>query len=146
MMRLIFAALLPAVLCAAPVMGAAEEASDSAIAEAITDYMDFATDSQGAILPTQIDEAVFASAQFVDVRPMQAYEAGHIPGAIRIDWREIPARLDELRQDGPVILYCQTGVLSAQSMLAARLMGRDNVLVMQGGFAAWQSGAAWKPD
>ncbi|WP_323783577.1 rhodanese-like domain-containing protein [Thalassovita sp.] len=121
-------------------------AQDEAVSEAIIDYMDFAPYESGIILPQQIDQSVFESATFVDTRDAEQFEAAHIPGAIHIEWREIPGRIDELPDSGMVILYCNTGSLSAQATFAARLMGRENVLVLQTGFTGWQQEAAWKPE
>jgi len=46
-------------------------------------------------------------AVIVDVRPRDAYEAGHIPGALHIDALEIDARAAEIRRLGRLpILYC----------------------------------------
>ena len=115
------------------------------MAEAVQDYMDFATYEQGIILPQQLDEAVFKAATFIDTRDAEQFEAGHIPGAQNIEWREIPARLDELPESGMVILYCNTGSLSSQATFAARLLGRENVVVLQSGFTGWQDMAAYKP-
>ncbi|WP_317627034.1 rhodanese-like domain-containing protein [Rhodalgimonas zhirmunskyi] len=120
-------------------------AEDDPVGEAITDYMDFATYEQGIILPQQIDEQVFAAATFIDTRDAEQFAAGHIPGAINIEWREVPGRIDELPQEGMVILYCNTGSLSAQATFAARLMGRENALVLQSGINGWQKDAAYKP-
>jgi len=44
-----------------------------------------------------------------------------------------------------VVLFCNTGVLSAQAMFALRLLGKDNVLVLQSGFEGWKKFAAFKP-
>ena len=47
------------------------------------------------------------SAVIVDVRPREAYEAGHIPGALHIAALEIEARAAEIRRLGRLpILYC----------------------------------------
>ena len=116
------------------------------MAEAIIDYMDFATYESGIILPQQLDQAVFEAATFIDTRDAEQYEAGHIPGASNIEWREVPGRIDELPESGMVILYCNTGSLSAQATFAARLMGHENVLVLQDGFTGWRENAAWKPE
>ena len=113
---------------------------------AIEDYMGFAPYEAGIILPAQLDRDVFQAATFVDTRAAEQFAAGHIPGAVNIDWREVPARLEDLPETGMVILYCNTGSLSAQAGFAARLLGRDNVLVMQGGITAWNVDAAWKPE
>ena len=46
-------------------------------------------------------------AVIVDVRPREAYEAGHVPGALNIDALEIDARAAEIRRLGRLpILYC----------------------------------------
>ena len=48
-----------------------------------------------------------AEAVFVDVRHREAYEAGHIPGALHIDAAEIERRAAEVRRLGRLpILYC----------------------------------------
>jgi hypothetical protein len=42
-----------------------------------------------------------------DVRPLEAYAQGHIPGALRIDGSEVAERAAELRRLGRLpILYC----------------------------------------
>jgi rhodanese-related sulfurtransferase len=117
-----------------------------AVRDAVEDYMGFAPYEAGIILPAQLDETVFTAATFVDTRAADQFSAGHIPGAINIDWRAVPARLYDLPATGMVILYCNTGSLSAQAVFAARLLGRDNVVMMQGGIAAWTTDAAWKPE
>ena len=120
-------------------------ADEDLVAEAITDYMDFTTYESGIILPAQLEKDVFEAATFVDTRDAEQFEAAHIPGSQHIEWREIPARLDELPESGLVVLYCNTGTLSAQATFAARLMGRDNVVVLQTGMIGWQQTAAYKP-
>ena len=142
MIRPLAAAALGLSLLAAPAWAIDEEE----LAEAITDYMDFATYDSGIIVPEQLDQAVFQSAVFVDTRDADQFAAGSISGAINIEWREIPGRLDELPETGMVILYCNTGSLSSQAVFAARLLGRENVLVLQSGFDGWQQNAAWKPE
>ncbi|MDU8928991.1 rhodanese-like domain-containing protein [Alisedimentitalea sp. MJ-SS2] len=121
------------------------QADDEAVAEAITDYMDFATETAGIILADQIDKDVFEAATFFDVRSAVEYKKGHIPGARNIEWRSLPGRIDEIPETGLVVFYCNTGMRSAQVTFAARLMGRENVLVMQGGMEEWQKSAAYKP-
>ena len=108
--------------------------------------MGFATYEAGILLPQQLDETVFRSSTIIDTRDAEQYAAGHIPGALNIEWREIPSRLEELPETGLVILYCNTGSLSSQATFAARLLGRENVVVLQGGIKGWAAEAAWKPE
>ena len=129
--------------CIAVSGGAFANADD--LADEIIGYMDFAPYESGIILPAQLTEDVFGSVTFVDTRDAEQYEAATIPGAVNIEWREIPARLDELPAEGMVILFCNTGSLSAQATFAARLMGHENVLVLQSGRNGWLQDAAYVP-
>lgn len=115
------------------------------LADEIIGYMDFATYESGIILPQQLTQDVFEAAIFVDTRDGDQFDAETIPGAINIEWREIPARLSELPSTGMVILFCNTGSLSAQATFAARLMGQENVLVLQTGIKGWAENAPYKP-
>lgn len=117
----------------------------SELEDEIIGYMDFATYEAGIILPEQLTEDVFGSVQFVDTRDEDQFEAGTIPTAINIEWREIPARLDELSDDKMVVLFCNTGSLSAQAVFAARVLGKENVLVLQSGHRGWLENAAYRP-
>lgn len=116
------------------------------LGDEIIGYMDFATYDAGIIVPEQLTQDVFEAVTFVDTRDSDQFQAGAIPGALNIEWREIPSRLDELPETGMVVLYCNTGSLSAQAVFAARLMGRDNVLVLQSGRDGWLNTAAYKPE
>lgn len=112
----------------------------------ILGYMDFATAAEGIILPEQLTEDLFYQILFVDTRSAQAYGEGTIPGAIHIEWREVPGRLSELPEQGTVVLFCDTGVRSSQATFAARVLGHTNVLVMQSGYLGWLQTAAYEPQ
>lgn len=43
----------------------------------------------------------------IDVRPVEEYSAGHIPGAINVPLSEIEKSLDELHPDQEIIAYCR---------------------------------------
>ncbi len=130
-----------ALMLSSPVWAGEEELN-----EAIIDYMDFATYESGIIVPEQMSKEVFESAYLVDTRDAEQFAEGTIPGAVNIDWREIPARVDELPENRMVILFCNTGSLSAQAAFAARLMGHENVLILQTGIIGWRENADYKPE
>jgi rhodanese-related sulfurtransferase len=119
-------------------------AQDAAI-DAMSEYMMFSDYEAGIILPQQLDQTVFETALFVDTRDAGQFEAGTIPGAVNIEWREVLDRIDEIPEGRMTILFCNTGSLSAQAAFALRVAGRTNVLVLQSGFTGWQQDAAWKP-
>lgn len=137
--HLIAGALLAASLFSLPVH-ASEEAID-----AMQEYMEFSEYEAGIILPAQITKDVFDAVLFVDTRNAEQFEAGSIPGAINIEWRDVLGRIDEIPTDRKVIMFCNTGTLSAQAAFAARVAGRDNVVVLQTGRNGWLVDAAYKP-
>ena len=136
--------ILRAIAVAIAFLGAPVWASD--LADEITGYMDFVTYDSGIIMPEQLTQDVFDAALFIDTRDVDQFDAATIPGATHIEWREVPGRLDEIPDSGMVILFCNTGSLSAQAVFAARLMGHENVLVLQTGLQGWQQNAAYKPE
>ena len=113
--------------------------------EAMQEYMAFSNYEAGIIVPQQITRDIFDSVLFIDTRSAHQFEASTIPGAVNIEWREVLDRIDEIPQNGMVILFCNTGTLSAQATFALRVAGRENVLVLQTGFAGWQENAAYNP-
>jgi rhodanese-related sulfurtransferase len=119
--------------------------ADKATIEGMQEYLMFQDYESGIILPQQIDQTVFETALFVDTRNAEQFNAGTIPGAVHIEWREVLDRIDEIPQDRMTILFCNTGSLSAQAAFALRVAGRMNVVVMQSGINGWQTDAAFKP-
>lgn len=119
-------------------------ANEAAI-EAMAEYLMFQEYESGIILPQQIDQAVFEAVTFIDTRDIEQFEKQTIPGAIHIEWRQVLERMDDIPTDQKVILFCNTGSLSAQAAFALRVAGFDNVVVMQSGFSGWLENAAYKP-
>ncbi|WGW02447.1 rhodanese-like domain-containing protein [Tropicibacter oceani] len=115
------------------------------LADAVTGYIEFEPYESGIIVPEQLSQDVWGDFHFVDTRSAEQFEAETIPGAVHIEWREVPGRLDELPQDKKVVLFCNTGSLSAQAVFAARLLGRDNVVVLQTGLIGWKQNGAYHP-
>ena len=120
-------------------------AADESVIEAVSDYLMFQEYQSGIILPQQIDEAIFHDVLFVDVRDEDSFRDATIPGALHIEWREIMERRDEIADAPKVVLFCNTGALSAQATFAMRLAGYDHVVVLQGGFDSWQKNAGYHP-
>ncbi len=73
----------------------------------------------------------------VDVREPAEWEIVRIPGATLIPKGEIPAHLSELPQDKPVVLYCKTGVRSAEALATLKNAGFSTAKHVQGGVTAW---------
>ncbi|MDE2856008.1 MAG: rhodanese-like domain-containing protein [Chloroflexota bacterium] len=77
--------------------------------------------------------------QFIDVREEEEHAEVHIPGAINIPLSEFAARLDEISEDAPVVLVCNTGVRSSQAALFLAGMGYDQDLIfnLEDGTKGW---------
>ena len=119
--------------------------ANGAAIEAMAEYLMFQEYESGIILPQQIDESVFRAVTFIDTRDVEQFEKQTIPGAVHIEWRQVLERMDEIPTDQKVIVFCNTGSLSAQAAFALRVAGFDNVVVMQSGFLGWLENAAYKP-
>ncbi|NCW74572.1 MAG: rhodanese-like domain-containing protein [Gammaproteobacteria bacterium] len=119
--------------------------ADGAAIEAMAEYLMFQEYESGIILPQQIDESIFRAVTFIDTRDVEQFEKQTIPGAVHIEWRQVLERMDEIPTDQKVIVFCNTGSLSAQAAFALRVAGFDNVVVMQSGFLGWLENAAYKP-
>ena len=96
-------------------------------------YEDLSADALLERLGTESD------AQLVDVRTPEEYAAGHLPGALNIDWLAdgfIDAAKAALDPAKPVMLYCRTGKrsASASAKLAAAGFQVRNLL---GGYVGW---------
>lgn len=58
---------------------------------------------------------------------------------MNIEWRQVLNKRNEIPKTKPVIIYCNTGTLSAQGGFALRVAGYDNVRILKGGFVEWQA-------
>ena len=120
--------------------------ANEAIIEAMGEYLMFQEYESGIILPQQIDQSVFEAVTWIDTRDSEQFDKQTIPGAIHIEWRQVIERMDEIPTDRKVIVFCNTGSLSAQAAFALRVAGFDNVVVMQSGFLGWLDNAAYRPS
>ncbi|HET9123087.1 MAG TPA: rhodanese-like domain-containing protein [Acidiferrobacteraceae bacterium] len=85
----------------------------------------------------------------VDVREINEYRAGHIPGALLVPRGilegaadpDYPHRIEALCQarTRPVVLYCKTGGRSALATYTLTQMGFAQVASLMGGFELWES-------
>ncbi len=75
----------------------------------------------------------------VDVREPAEYEIVAIPGSVLIPKGEIlsGAALAGLPQDRPVVLYCKSGIRSAEALAALKAAGFRDAVHVQGGVVAW---------
>jgi rhodanese-related sulfurtransferase/DNA-binding transcriptional ArsR family regulator len=68
-------------------------------------------DARGALEPVESDELIrrvrTGEVTVLDVRPVEEYRAGHIPGALSVPVGDLKARIKELPRDREVVAYCR---------------------------------------
>ncbi len=77
----------------------------------------------------------------LDVRTMEEYEQGHIPGAILADITRpdsFMAKVDTLDKKKTYLLYCRSGKRSAAAMKKMSEMGFTKLAHLEGGFSNWK--------
>jgi len=82
-------------------------------------------------------------AAVLDLRPEDAFKAGHLPGAKHVPSNAIAARIEKLKLDpkNPLILVCETGVSSRKVIAEVQKLGFAEVSTLDGGVQAWQAAA-----
>jgi rhodanese-related sulfurtransferase len=135
-LSLITAALLAVTLQVTSLPAAANE---KAVVDAMESYLDFVDYGGATIFPEQIPKEDWKKFFVIDARDKDQFAKEHIPGAVNIEWRRALAERSRIPKDKPVLLYCNTGSLSAQAGFALRVAGYENVRILQGGFAEWKA-------
>jgi len=75
----------------------------------------------------------------LDVRTPDEFVAGHIPGAVNIDFYELsfPDDLDALDKDVPYAIYCRSGNRSGETIGLMEDLGFGTVSELGGGIITW---------
>lgn len=83
---------------------------------------------------------------WVDARPRQEFEKGHIEGAVLLnedEWGGLVAHfLNEWDPDKPIVVYCDGAGCQASKSVASRLLTElqlENVHVLKGGWKTWRA-------
>jgi rhodanese-related sulfurtransferase len=133
---LAFAAATAGSLLLAP----AAHADNKAIAtDEMEAYLEFVDYGGGVIFAEQIPKDEWPKFMVIDARDPAQFAKGHIPGAINMDWRQVLAKRNTIPKNKPVLIYCNTGSLSAQAGFALRVAGWENVRILQGGMSEWHA-------
>jgi hydroxyacylglutathione hydrolase len=75
----------------------------------------------------------------IDVRHASEWAAGHIPDALHVPLSALPARIDSIPRDKPVVVHCQHGQRAIIAAGVLQAAGFKNIECLRGGFAAWQA-------
>jgi sulfur-carrier protein adenylyltransferase/sulfurtransferase len=81
-----------------------------------------------------------AGAVWVDIREMDEWQEGHIPGAVHVTRGYLESRIESAvpNRQTPVVLYCAAGNRSAFAAKTLEEMGYTSVHSLSGGFTDWK--------
>lgn len=74
-----------------------------------------------------------------DLRPLEAFQAGHIISAKRASEEEFSQPRMATYKNQPIILICPRGVQSSALAAKLRKLGFTQPMVLSGGMSAWQA-------
>ena len=85
------------------------------------------------------------NAVVLDVRTETEFKAGHIPGAINLDFQsaDFQKKVAELDKSKTYLVHCAGGVRSAKACTAMDKIAFTNLVNLEPGFRAWEK--AGKP-
>ncbi len=97
--------------------------------------------ARAALAPQEVIRLMNHGALVFDLRPAEHFAAGHIAGAKPMAGDEILKAGETLKRhrEKPVIVYCDSGSLSAAAARQLAEQGFTSAFNLRGGLAAWRS-------
>jgi molybdopterin/thiamine biosynthesis adenylyltransferase/rhodanese-related sulfurtransferase len=99
---------------------------------------------------TEIDPAAaesrLGSATFLDIRELDEYEQGMIPGSVFVPRGHLESQAENKLTDksAPIVVYCAGGTRSVFAADTLAQLGYSDVVSMSGGFGRWKNeGRPW---
>ncbi|MFC7097173.1 sulfurtransferase [Halobaculum marinum] len=102
-----------------------------------------------------VEERLHSDTVIVDTRDPEEYAAGHLPGAVQVDWlelvdadtrglkprEEVASILADagITPDREVLLYCNTARRISHTYLVLRHLGYEDVLFYEGSLTEWEA-------
>jgi len=128
---------------------ALRELAESRLAEVervARDYLDARDTLEALEAPELLRRVNSGEVTVLDVRPVEEYRAGHIPGAKSIPVAELRDRLEELPLDRDVVAYCR-GPYCVMAVEAVELLRNSGFTAhrMEQGVADWYA-RGWRVE
>lgn len=111
-------------------------------------FRDLLKTTKGQIteIDTETAESRLGDATFLDVRELEEYEQGTIPGSTFLPRGHLESKIENQISDhaAPIVVYCASGVRSVFAAKTLQELGYTNVVHMAGGFGRWKDqGRPW---
>jgi molybdopterin/thiamine biosynthesis adenylyltransferase/rhodanese-related sulfurtransferase len=107
----------------------------------MTTYRDLLARTKAEISEVDAPGAqAFDDALWVDIREVDEWEQGHLPGAVHVPRGNLESRIERVAPDKerPVVLYCAAGNRSAFGAKTLGELGYTSVHSLAGGFENWK--------
>ena len=78
-------------------------------------------------------------AVLVDVRPSEAFNAGHVPQARNVPLADLEKKAPALPKNKPIIVICDIGRSAIGAATRLRALGFTEVVTLDGGLKAWMT-------
>jgi len=97
--------------------------------------------SVAAASPQDVIRLMNQNALVLDIRPQEAFAAGHVTGARHMPSDQIIKAGETLKKqkDKPIIVYDESGPLAASAVRQLVAQGFTKVFSLRGGLAAWRT-------
>lgn len=90
---------------------------------------------------TKISKEDLATVLVLDVRTPKEFNAGHLEGAVNMDWLSgnFDSMVKPLDKNETIYVYCKIGGRSAKAQARLKVLGFTNVVNLEGGYNAWSA-------
>jgi rhodanese-related sulfurtransferase len=99
------------------------------------------SEAKASVSPQDTVRLMNQGALLIDLRPLEQYSAGHVGGARQMSGEQILQAADTLKKykEKAVVVYDDTGSLSAAAVRQLAAQGFTKAFTLRGGLAAWRT-------
>lgn len=99
------------------------------------------SETKASISPQDMIRLMNQGALLIDLRPPEQYTAGHVGGARQMNGEQILQAAETLKKykEKTVVVYDDTGSLSASAVRQLAAQGFTKAFNLRGGLAAWRT-------
>ena len=99
------------------------------------------SENQASVSPQDMVRLMNQGALLIDLRPAEQYTAGHVNGARQMSGDQILQAAETLKKykEKMVVVYDDTGSLSASAVRQLAAQGFTKAFNLRGGLAAWRT-------
>jgi len=99
------------------------------------------SEAKASVSPQDMVRLMNQGALLIDLRPLEQYSAGHVGGARQMSGEQILQAADTLKKykEKTVVVYDDTGSLSASAARQLAAQGFTKAFNLRGGLAAWRT-------